>query len=122
MPFGIVTLPNAGLSPVLTGGTGCLASVTLRLPWNLRDQARFGEVRVKRTPSWETLAPGMVVRVFRVLEPLPRYAVRGAMTKPPPYRSNCPKAPPALPPRLKELARQLAEALQKARSQKAQKP
>ena len=119
MQFGIVTLPNAGLSPVLTGGTGCLASVTLRLPWNLRDQARFGEVRVKRTPSWEALAPGMVVRVFRVLEPLPLRLVQCAMTKPPPRR---PKAPPALPPRLKELARQLAEALREARRKTAKKP
>lgn len=47
----------------------------------------------------------MVVRVFRVLEPLPLRLVQCAMTKP--------------PPRLKELARQLAEALREARRKTA---
>jgi hypothetical protein len=75
-----------------------------------------------RTLSLETLAPGMVVRVFRVLEHLSCTWVRAAMTKPPPRRPNRPKSPPVLPPRLKELARQLTEALREARCKAATKP
>ena len=64
----------------------------------------------------------MVVRAFRVLEPLPPRLVRCAMTKAPSRRSKRPKAPPVLPPRLKELARQLAVALREAQRKVAARP
>ena len=44
------------------------------------------------------------------------------MTKSPPRRLSRPKAPPALPARLQDLARQLAEALRLAQREAAAAP
>ena len=61
----------------------------------------------------------MVARAFPVLEPLPHCTVHRAMT----HALTARRPPkPDLPPRLKELARQLAEALRLAQREAAADP
>jgi hypothetical protein len=61
----------------------------------------------------------MVVRAFPVLEPSPPCPVRCAMT----HALTARRPPkPDLPPRLKDLARQLAEALRLAQREAAAAP